>query len=336
MTAHRTFRTRLLNGLAGAVAIALLVAGCADSGLNDITLQRTSGSEVPVATEAIAPTTIAPVDPQCDNTDGGDPTKSIRPVAADIAASVKLAEIRKRGKLLAGVDQDTLLFGSRNPATGVIEGFDIDMLRVVSKAIFNDGSADRLELVPIKYKDRVQSLVDGKVDVVADTFTIKCSRWARINFSTEYYHASQKILVRKDSTAKSLADLSGKRVCAAEGSTSVDNIKNGNPKAEVKAVLDQTDCLILFQSSQVDAISTDDTILLGLVAQDPNAKLLADSFSPEPYGLGLPKSDPAFTGFVNQVLEDMRANGEWKKIHKLWLGNVFPGATPEPPAASYR
>jgi polar amino acid transport system substrate-binding protein len=241
---------------------------------------------------------------------------------------------QQRGKLRAGVDQDTYLFGSRNPQTGVIEGFDIDMLRSVAMAIFGDDK--HLELVPIKYKDRVQSVVDGKVDIVADTFTIKCSRWALINFSTEYYSASQKILVRKDSTAKGVADLSGQRVCAATGSTSVDNIKASNPKAVVVEVLDQTDCLILFQSSQVDAISTDDTILLGLNAQDPNAKLLTQSFSPEPYGLGLPKGDAAFTGFVNKVLEEMRSDGRWKKIHHDWLGKVFPGETPESPRARYR
>jgi polar amino acid transport system substrate-binding protein len=137
------------------------------------------------------------------------------------------------------------------------------------------------------------------------------------------------------STAKGLADLSGKKVCAAKGSTSVDNLRAGNKAVDVVEVADQTDCLLRLQSSQVDAISTDDTILLGLAAQDPTLKLLPDAFSPEPYGLGLPKDDRNFTRYVNAVLEDMRTDGEWKQLYTKWIG-AKTNTNAEAPPAKYR
>ena len=127
-----------------------------------------------------------------------------------------------RGRLIVGVSADTLLLAARNPVSGRIEGFDIDMARLVAKAIFGD--PDKIELRVITTAQRIPVLQDGSVDLVVRAMTINCARWQQIAFSAEYYRAGQKVLVPLGSKATSLDDLSGQRVCAPTGSTSLDKL----------------------------------------------------------------------------------------------------------------
>jgi len=95
--------------------------------------------------------------------------------------------------------------------------------------------------------------------------------------------------VERGSSITDAAGLAGKRVCATAGSTSLKNLAAlaTKPPPRLTQVVNQTDCLVLLQQSQVDAASTDDTILEGLAAQDPNLTLVGPSFSKEPYGIRL-------------------------------------------------
>ena len=96
-----------------------------------------------------------------------------------------------------------------------------------------------------------------------------------------------------------------------------------------------TGCLVMFQQGKVDAITGDDTVLAGLAAQDPYAKVTkAPAFSNEPYGLGMPKNDPNFVRFVNKVLEDAKADGRWKAAYDRWLAEAL-GPAPAPPRPVY-
>ncbi len=319
---------------------ALVLGSCASGEVADLTLaSREKKTEQ---------STVTFLRPSADDPDCVDAKESYSPANSDFGGfgrnpdqttSPRLDEIRARGFLIAGVDQDTYLFGYRSPQSKQIEGFDIDVLKAVAKRMFGSDDPKHLRLKAIKYADRIGSIVrgpkDNGVDIVADTFTMNCARWSLINFSSQYYDAAQKILVLGTSSAKGLADLSGKKVCAAKGSTSVDNLRNSNPAAIIVEVTDQTDCLLRLQSSQIDAISTDNTILLGLAAQDPTLKLLPDAFSPEPYGLGLPKDDRTLTRYVNAVLEEMRASGEWKALYTKWIGSKT-NTDAEAPPAKYR
>lgn len=333
-------RIPTLRGVVASAVLAAALTACANTDADSLRIEAATVTEA-ASTEAPA-TTAPPANPRCDDS---NPTRSFRPGDPTTpVVSKHLDEIRSRGKLIAGVDQDTLLFGYRNPRTGQIEGVDIDLLRVVATKIFNSDDPANLELRPVKYSDRVSRLempiADGGVDIVADTFTINCRRWARIAFSTQYFAADQKVLVAKTSPIASVADLSGKRVCMAAGATSIANLKAKNDKAVIVEVQDQTDCLILFQNSQVDAISTDDTILYGLAAQDPNTRIFGDDIAPEPYGIGIrddidSPEDPGFVRFVNGVLEEQRSNGGLQQIFQRWLGPVLGTNLPPVPAAQY-
>ncbi len=246
-----------------------------------------------------------------------------------------MAAIKKRGRLIAGVSADTYLLGSRDPFTGRIEGFDIDLVKAVTQAIFGNDTA--YELKVITAAQRIPALREGTVDIVARNMTITCDRWTQIAFSSEYYRSGQKIMVRRGSKATSLADLNAAkaRVCAPNSTSSMDNLKKLAPQAVAVGADNHTGCLVQFQSGRVDAITGDDTVLAGLAAQDPYAVVPDQkAFTAEPYGLGIKSDRVDLVRFVNATLARMRSDGEWTEIYNRWLRAPL-GPAPEPPKAVY-
>lgn len=260
-----------------------------------------------------------------------DPTASLAPTGPpQVTPGSFMAKIRARGYLIAGVDQSTYHFGFLNPLDGKIEGFDIEMVRAVAAAIF--GNPNKIEFKAISDAQRIPEIQAGVVDIVAHTMTINCARLQQVDFSTVYYDAGQRVLVEANSPAKSIADLGGKKVCATTGSTSITNIKAAPSHPIPVAVPFWTDCLVLLQQGKVAAISTDDSILAGLAAQDPWTKIVGRRFSSEPYGLAISKQHPDFVRFVNAVLQQLRTDGQWAASYARWVGTPVPA----PPPARYR
>ncbi len=296
-----------------------------------------------------APTTTvaAPTFPTCTEEEKAqDPTRSYAPTEAlptpgQMPAGSTMAAIQQRGRLIVGVSGDTLLFGARNPLNGEIEGFDIDILKEVAKAIFGEGGEDKIEYKVITYADRLPKLElgpdNGGVDIVAHTMTINCNRWLRIAFSSEYYSAGQRVLVKIGNGFKSIEqlDAAGAIVCAPEGSTNIDEIRNTDKYPGLVAVgkPDITDCLVGMQQGEIDAATGDDTVLAGFAAQDPSTEVVGELFTQEPYGLGIGKDNVDFVRFVNGVLEEVRSSGRWTEIYDTWLlgplskDGVVPAAT---------
>jgi polar amino acid transport system substrate-binding protein len=283
----------------------------------------------------VRPAGAQPVQVQASSSSAGTSCHG-RPTTASLAPSGPLpppgqmpvgsymAEIYNAGVLKAGVDQNTLLWGYLNPTTHQLEGIDIDMVNQVAKAIFGSDWSQHLQFEIVPNADRQIDVAKGMVDLVAETMTITCGRQdgsdpPAVDFSSEYYDAHQEVLIPRGSSITSIAGLNGRRVCAAQGSTSLATLKQVAPQVELWEVANETDCLVMLQQGQVDAISTDDTILDGFVAQDPNLEILKQNgilveLSDEPYGMAISNAHPDFVRFVNAVLANEVADGTWAKI----------------------
>src|SRR5215472_5618800 len=260
-----------------------------------------------------------------------DPTASLRPTGPPrVTPGSFIAKIRARGYLVAGVDPGTYHFGFISPLSGQFEGFDIDMLHAIAKAIFGD--PNKIEFRSITDAERISAVQSGSVDIVAHTMIITCARLRRVDFSTVYFDTGQRVLVAKNSTARSIADLGGQKVCATKGSISLANVAVAPSHPIPVAAPYWTDCLVLLQRGDVAAISTDAAILIGLTAQDPETKLVGPQFTNDPYGLAISKLHPDFVRFVNAVLARMRADGQWAASYARWFGTPVPA----PPRARYR
>ncbi len=315
----------------GPAAVGVLVAGllaACGGGSGTTTASGPSfAPPIPVGVKDPAPTPSA---------QGGGTTScdvrhsSPRPASGNPAAGPAIQKIKDRGRLVVGVDQNTFQFGYRDAKTGQIVGFDIDILREIAKDLL--GNPDAIQFRAITSAQRIPVVQNHEVDLVADTMTINCDRLKLVDFSSDYFDAGQRVLVPSTSTATGIQDLGGKKVCAAEGSTSIVNIGKAPSHPIAVGVADWTDCLVLLQQGQIDAISTDDTILQGMAAQDPNLKLVGPKFTDEPYGIAVNKDANDLLRFVNGVLERIRSDGTWKSIYGKWLS----GDVPAPPPAGYR
>ncbi len=161
--------------------------------------------------------------------------------------------------------------------------------------------------------------------------TITCDRRKQVNFSTVYLDASQRILAPRDSPITKPADLSGKRVCVAKGTTSLHRIREIAPPPIVVEVVNWADCLVTLQQRQVDAVSTDDSILAGLVSQDPYLHIVGPNMGTQPYGIGVKLDNTGLVKFVNGTLERVRRDGTWNTLYRKWLTVLGPAPAPAEP-----
>jgi polar amino acid transport system substrate-binding protein len=245
-------------------------------------------------------------------------------------AGSTMARIEEQGYLRVGVDQTTDFFGYRD-ARGNLVGFDDDVARQVAKAIF--GTPDAIRFVVITSAQRIPDVQNGTVDLVADNMTITCGRLKQVAFSSDYFNAGMTILVPSNSPVTSIRQLGGQRVCAAAGTTSINEIGQQVPQPVPVAVQNWTDCLVLLQQGQVAAISTDNSVLVGMAAQDPDTKMITQPFTCEPHGLAMSIAPGArdFVRFVNGVLEQMRTDGEWQRLYDQWVAPHLGPQAPPPP-----
>ncbi|WP_130342886.1 glutamate ABC transporter substrate-binding protein [Herbihabitans rhizosphaerae] len=313
-----------------AAALVLAVPACSSGG-EVVDLAVVTSVERPEPVRKGTPPAPGKPAPQCD------PKASLRPSSSyspgNFPAGSTMDQIYKRGHLIAGVDQNTYLFGFRDARTGAIVGFDIDMVNAVAKAIFGTVEG-KVVYRAISSADRVPLLKNREVDIVVRTMTMNCDRWSEINFSSEYYTAVQKVLVDRSNPATGMEGLGGKPVCANTGSTSLKRIKDHPSKPVAVEVDNWSDCLVLLQQGQVAAVSTDDVILAGMVAQDPNLKMIGAQLGDEPYGIGIPQPAQDMTKFVNAVLDKVRSDGTWMASYNSWLGRT--GQTAQMPQPKYK
>ena len=254
--------------------------------------------------------------------------------AALIEESETLTSVVDEGTMTVGTKFDQPLFGQVDPtAGGEPVGFDVEIAKLVVDAL-SEASGEEIE---VQFEEtpsavRETAITDGTVDMVVATYTINDARKELIAFAGPYYVAGQDIMVAADDDSiTGVEDLAGKTVCSVQGSTSIENLREMAPEAELVEYDVYSKCADDLGNGRVDAVSTDNVILVGLVDQSNGAFELVDNpFTEEPYGIGVPKEDQAMRDFVNDVLEDIFESGAWAEAYESTVGTVAE-TTPEPP-----
>jgi len=264
---------------------------------------------------------------------GGDDSSEDPPVAevdaAEFPEGSTMARLAEAGTMTVGTKFDQPLFGLVGPDETPV-GFDVEIAKIIAGEL---GIApDKIEWTETVSANRETFIEEERVDIVVATYTINDDRKQVIDFAGPYYLAGQSLMVRADDDSiKSEADLSGKIVCSAEGSTPAKNIEENFPDAELRTFSQYTDCLDPLRNGQVDVLTTDNVILAGYVAESPDDfKLAGEQFTEEPYGIGLKKDDTDFRNFINDTLEAAYEDGRWDAAWEATAGEVLD--TPTPPA----
>ncbi|MFJ4777137.1 glutamate ABC transporter substrate-binding protein [Streptomyces sp. NPDC088762] len=248
-----------------------------------------------------------------------------------LPASPTWEKARRRGHLVVGAKEDQPYMGEKDPASGGYSGFDIEIAKMMSASL---GFAPKtIEFRTIASANRETALQNGQIDYYVGTYTINDNRKKQVGFAGPYFMAGQSLLVRRSEKAvKGPEDLAGKKVCSAAGSTPYQRLQREFPKAVLVAYDTYSVCVDNLLTYQVDAVSTDDSILLGYAAKVPEElKVVGRPFSEEPYGIGVPRGDNALRFALDDALEANEKNGNWKKAYEATLGlSGVPAPTPPP------
>lgn len=229
--------------------------------------------------------------------------------------------IKERGKLVVGVKFDTKLFGLKDPASGNVEGFDIDISKAIAKHILGDENA--IELKEVTSKTRIPMLNNGEIDMIVATMTITEERKKEVDFSDVYFQAGQSLLVKKGSPIKGIEDVTkDTTILGSKGATSVKNIKEKVPGVKVLEFDNYQDAFSALKAGQGDALTTDDAILYGMSAQDPNYEVVGKPFTDEPYGIAIQKGNSEVVKAVNDTLAELKESGEYDAIYTKWIGKA--------------
>ena len=252
---------------------------------------------------------------------GGDQGAQVKQFPADTT----LGKIQQAGEVTIGVKFDVPPFGFKNPQTNEVEGFDVDMGTFISEELGVEP-----KFIEAISDNRIPFLERGTVDLILSTMTINAERDLEIDFSEPYYIAQGRILVPKGSDIKGLEDLGGTSVCTALGSTYEETIRTEAPDADLKLVDTYSECLELLQNKAIDAISTDDVILTGMIIQDDSLEMVGDRLTVEPYGVGIKEGDKQLKQFVDGVLRKVEQDGRWEETYQKWVGRHVDKQQPPP------
>jgi aspartate/glutamate/glutamine transport system substrate-binding protein len=229
-----------------------------------------------------------------------------------------LAQIKEDKKIVFGVKHDTRLFGLKNPSTGEVEGFDIDLSKALAEEMF--GKDVKPEFVEVTSKTRVGLLNNGKVDAVVATMTITEERKKEVDFTDVYFDAGQSLLVKKGSKIQSIDDLTkGTTVLAVKGSTSSINIREKAPETTVLEFENYAEAFTALKAGKGDALTTDDSILYGMAEEDSNFELVGGTFTEEPYGIAVKKGNQKLVDELNKALKSLKDSGKYDEIKDKWI-----------------
>ncbi len=245
--------------------------------------------------------------------------------ARTFAAGTTMAKLQDEGEITIGVKFDVPPFGFKNPQSGEVEGFDVDLGKRIADAL-----GVKPKFIEAVSDNRIPFLKDGTADLILSTMTITSERDKEIDFSEPYFVARGRVLVKDDSKIAGVDDLAGKKVCTALGSTYEETLKKQAPKAELRLVDSYSECLELIQNGAVDAISTDDVILTGMIIQDDSLKLVGEPLTTEPYGAGIKEGNDEFQTFVTDVVSEWKQDGGWEAAYQKWIGQ-FTDEEQDPP-----
>ena len=258
--------------------------------------------------------------------EGGETTSG----GASFAEGTTMARLNQAGTVTVGTKFDQPLFGLKN-LEGKPEGFDVEIAKLIAGEL--GIAADKVNFIESVSANREPFIQQDKVDFVVATYTINDKRKQVVDFAGPYYVAGQDIMVAKGNPEAIAGpdDLAGKKVCSVTGSTPAENIRTNYPDAQLTEFDVYSKCAEALKNGQVQAVTTDNVILLGLISQDPDAfELVGKPFTEEPYGIGLKKGDTAFRGFINDTLDKLYQDGRWQAAWDATAGKVAT-ETPTPP-----
>jgi ABC-type amino acid transport substrate-binding protein len=231
---------------------------------------------------------------------------------------------RKRESLTIGImpDQSTMSYCDRD---GEYAGFEVDVARYLAGELGVE--VEDITWREVSAAERTAVLVRGEVDFVVARYQITDARKEEVDFAGPYLSARQDLLMRADDRVRDVTDLNGMKLCSVTGSTSAQVVKEGGaPGAELTERGSYAECLTALDRGEVDALTTDDSFLVGYATQSGTPgdyRLAGLELSAENlYGVGVPRGETELRDDIDAAINQMIADGSWAMAAETFLGGV--------------
>ncbi|MBW7965232.1 transporter substrate-binding domain-containing protein [Bradyrhizobium sp. BR 10261] len=251
------------------------------------------------------------------------------------AMAAKLDDVLARGKLVVGT-------GSTNPpwhfkdASDTLQGFDVDMAKIIAKALFGD--AKKVEFVNQSSDARIPNITTGKVDITCQFMTVTGERAQQVNFTIPYYREGVGLMLKEGGQYADYAALkaagSSATIAVLQNVYAKELVHKALPKASVDQYESQDLLYQALQSGRADAAATDQSSIAWYVTQNPGQyKDAGYGWSPQTYACAVAKGDQDWLNFVNTALHEAMTGVEFDTYaasFKKWFGKDLP-----PPAIGF-
>jgi len=264
-------------------------------------------------------------------------------IAGPTLADQTMDQIEKTGKIKVGFREDSIPFAFIDPKVGKQIGFSVDMAQILAEYLSKHfGKTIEVEPMTITTKTRIPMITNGTIDVEMGSTTYTQEREEVVDFSLTFFFSETAFLVPKNSPIKTIKDLTGKRLGAAQGTTNLKAIEDQSKAGEYKpkeivTVEGHAQGFLSLKTGKIDAYATDRSLLMGLASKDenPGAWRTTDfAIAYEPYGYMMREGNSDFRDFINNTILSTIKSGKFYELYDKWMGPK--GQTPIPMSQAYK
>ena len=230
-----------------------------------------------------------------------------------------LSSIKEKNKIVIGVKDDSKPFGFVQ--NNQLKGFDIDVAKYIVSYIFKSNDESLIEFIPLKPSERITALNTGKVDILVATLSINERRKEVIDFSKPYFESGQALMVPNGSRIYAIDQLNNKPVAVVLGTTGEKTVRTFAPNAISVGAINYKEAFELLKNGAVEAILADDSLLYGIMADNPGYKILSARYTKEYYAVGVrkEKENEKLKNQIDSAIEKMKNTGALQKINSKWI-----------------
>ncbi|WP_230472563.1 transporter substrate-binding domain-containing protein [Gibbsiella quercinecans] len=247
------------------------------------------------------------------------------------ANAARLDDVLKRGYLIVGTGSTNAPWGFQG-ADGQLQGFDIDIARIVAKGLFNDPT--KVRFVQQSSDARIPNLLTDKVDMTCQAMTVTAQRAQQVAFTIPYYREGVALLTLANSKYLQLADMNaagdGLRVAVLQNVYADQLVHQALPKATVSQYESVDLMYQALNSGRADAVATDQSSAKWLMVQTPGRYHSPDyAWSPQTYSCALKRGDQDWLNYVNTALHEAMVGvdfADYAAAYMKWFGSDL--ATP--------
>lgn len=238
----------------------------------------------------------------------------------EVKNTTLLDQIKKSGTMKVGLMGTYPPYNFMNEKNE-IDGFDADIAKQVAKKL-----GVKVEFITNEWSGMVAGLEKNKFDIVISQMTITNERKKSMDFTKPYIKNSVNVIVKEDNKSiKSINDFKGKKIGVGLGTNDETYLRNETiPKVgdfKITTYNDVITTLFDLNSGRIDATVNNLFAIKPIVDKNNlKVKIVGEPIKEDYAGMAIRKGDPEFLNALDKALEDMKADGTYKKIYVKWFG----------------